>query len=93
VCAISITIVQSYTGKYHEFVAVVLLRVRSTSNNAKGDKQVICFRYSFVTRVILILSYECGMSLHVPLPRNVANARYHSLLGDAISFLVSSSSL
>ena len=24
---ISITIVQSYTGKYHEFVAVVLLRV------------------------------------------------------------------
>ena len=26
--------------KYHEFVAVVLLRVRSTSNNAEGDKRV-----------------------------------------------------
>ena len=45
---ISITIVPSYTGKYHEFVAVVLLRVRSTSNNAEGDKRVICFRYSSV---------------------------------------------
>ena len=45
---ISITIVPSYTGKYHEFVAVVLLRVRSTSNNAEGDKRVICFRYSLV---------------------------------------------
>jgi len=30
---VSITIVQIYTGKYHEFVAVVLLRVRSMSNN------------------------------------------------------------
>ena len=37
---ISITIVPSYTGKYHEFVAIVLLRVRSTSNNAEGDKYV-----------------------------------------------------
>ena len=45
---IGITIVPSYTGKYHEFVAVVLLRVRSTSNNAEGDKRVICFRYSLV---------------------------------------------
>ena len=45
---ISITIVPSYTGKYHEFVAVVLLRVRSTSNNAEGDKRVVCFRYSLV---------------------------------------------
>ena len=34
--------------------------------------------------VILILSYKRGISLHVPLPMNVANARYHSLLGDAI---------
>ena len=42
---ISIT---SYTGKYHEFVAVVLLRVQSMSNNAEGDKRVICFRYSLV---------------------------------------------
>ena len=35
---VSITIVQSYTGKYQEFVAVVLLQVWSTSINAKGDK-------------------------------------------------------
>ena len=34
--------------------------------------------------VILILSYEPGISLHVPLPMNVANVRYHSLLGDNI---------
>ena len=34
--------------------------------------------------VILILSYKPGISLHVPLPMNVANARYHSLLGDNI---------
>ena len=34
---------------------------------------------------------EARISLHVPLPMNVANARYHSLLGDAISFLVSNS--
>jgi len=88
---VSITIVQSYTGKYHEFVAVVLLLVRSTSNNAQGGKQVICFRYSFVAMVILILSYKRGIPLHVPVPMNVVNARYHSLLGDAISFLVSNS--
>ena len=38
------------------------------------------------TMVILILSYKRGISLHVPLPMNVANARYqyHSLLGDNI---------
>jgi len=30
------------------FVAVLLLQAHSTSNNAKGDKQVICFQYSFV---------------------------------------------
>ena len=34
--------------------------------------------------VILILSYKPGISLHVSLPMNVANARYHSLLGDNI---------
>ena len=66
---------------------MVLLQVRSTSNNAKGDKQVIRFRYNFVAMVILILSYKRGISLHVPLPMNVANARYHSLLGDAILFI------
>jgi len=62
------------------------------SNNAKGDKRVICFRYSFVAMVILILSYKREILLHVPLPMNVANAHYHSLLGDTISFLVSNSS-
>ena len=31
-----------------------------------------------------ILSYKPGISLHVPLPMNVANVRYHSLLGDNI---------
>ena len=31
----------TYTGKYHEFVAVVLLQVRSTNNNAEGNKRVI----------------------------------------------------
>ena len=36
----SITIVQSYTGKYHEFVAVCI--VMSASNNANGNKRVIC---------------------------------------------------
>jgi len=89
---ISVTVVQSYTGNYHEFVAVVLLRVGSMSNNAKVDKRMICFRYCFVAMVILILSCKRGMSLHVPLPMNVANAHYHSLLGDAISFLVFNSS-
>jgi len=59
---------------------VVLLQVRSTSNNAKGDKRVMCFRYSFVAMVILILSYKHGISLHVPLPMNIVNARYHNLL-------------
>ena len=89
---VSITIVQSYTENYHKFVVVVLLRVQSMSNNAKGNKRVICFRYSFVAMVILILSYKRGISLHVPLPMNVVNARCHNLLGDAISFLVSNSS-
>jgi len=70
---ISITLLQSYTGKHHEFVAVVLLWVWSTSNNSKGDKRVICFWYSFVAMVMLILSYKCGISLHIPLPMNVAN--------------------
>ena len=32
---------KSYTGEYHEFVAVVLLWVQSTSNNAKCDKWVM----------------------------------------------------
>ena len=41
---VSITIVQNYTGNY-EVVAVVLLWVCSMSNNANGDKLVICFRH------------------------------------------------
>ena len=69
---ISITIVQNYTGKCHKFVAVVLLPVQSTSNNAKGDKRVICFRDRFVAMVILILSYKYEISSHIPLPMNVA---------------------
>ena len=39
---ISITRVQSYTGKYHEFVAVCIVMC-STSNNANGNKRVIFF--------------------------------------------------
>ena len=39
-----------------------------------------CFRYSFVA-----WWYKRGISLHIPLPMNIANARYHSLLGDGIS--------
>ena len=42
-CRTIITIVRSYTGKYHQFVLSVLLQVRSTSNNANGNKQVIFF--------------------------------------------------
>ena len=43
--------------------------------------------------VILILSDETGISLHIPLPMNVANARYHSLLMATIfSFLVANPS-
>ncbi len=37
---------------------IVILRVRSTSNNAIGDKRVIFPCISFVTMVILILSYK-----------------------------------
>ena len=69
---ISITIVQSYIRKYHECVAMVMLLVQSTSNNAKGDKRVICFRDRFVAMVILILSYKYEISSHIPLPMNVA---------------------
>jgi len=42
---ISITVGQRYTRKHHEFVAVVLIQVCSTSNNTKGNKRVICFQY------------------------------------------------
>ena len=41
----SITIVQSYTWKYHEILSSVLLRVHGTSNNANGNKWVIFFQY------------------------------------------------
>ena len=43
--SIIITIVRSYTGKYHEFnlLPSVLLRVRSTSNNANDNKRVMFF--------------------------------------------------
>ena len=41
---IIVTIVHSYTTKYHEFVAMVLSEVCSTSNNARGNKRVMfCF--------------------------------------------------
>ena len=39
--ALSIAIVQCYTGKYHKFVAVCMLWVRSTSNNANDKKGVM----------------------------------------------------
>jgi len=86
---LSITIVQSYTGN---ITSLFLLpwycyecKARVT-NYAKGDKRLIFFWYSFVAMVILILSYKRVILLHVPLPMNVANARY-SLLGDAISLI------
>ena len=41
----SITTIQSYTRKCHNFAAVVLLQVRI---NAKGDIRVIKFWYSYV---------------------------------------------
>ena len=53
-------IVQSYTGKYHEFVAVCIV----TSNNANGNKRVIV---KLDTMVIMILLYGCLISLHFPL--------------------------
>ena len=40
-----------HSTKLYRNVAVVLLQVRSTSNNAEGDKRVICFRYSLVLHV------------------------------------------
>ena len=53
------------------------------SNNAEGDKRVI---FSGITWYYGDTDSSCkpGISLHVPLPMNVANARYHSLLGDNI---------
>ena len=45
-----ITIVESYTGKYHEFVAVCIV----TSNNANGNKRVMFFPLylDFITRTL-----------------------------------------
>ena len=40
---ISITIVRSYTEKYHSLLPSVMLRVHSMSNNANGNKWVIFF--------------------------------------------------
>jgi len=53
----SISIVQSYSGKYHDCCRGIV-QVQSMSNNAKGHKGEICFQYSFVAIVILILSYK-----------------------------------
>ena len=43
-----ITIVQSYTGKYHKFVAVCIV----TSNNANGNKRVMFFPLDFIIRTL-----------------------------------------
>ena len=37
------TIVQSYTGKYHKFVAVCIVIKAQPSNNANNYKRVILF--------------------------------------------------
>ena len=42
---IIITIVQSYTGKYHKFVAIFIV---VSAHNANSNKQVIFFFFSIV---------------------------------------------
>ena len=78
------TIVQSYITSLLPWYCY---ECEARVTNAKGDKRAIYFQYSFVAMVILILSYKRVILFHVPLPMNVANARYHSLLGDAISLI------
>ena len=56
---ICVTIVRSYTRKYHEFVAICIVTC------ANGKKQVIFFVVQFGTMVIMILSNETSVSLHV----------------------------
>ena len=71
---ISITIVQSCTGTIMSLLLRYLLQVHSTSGNAKGDKPVILmFLVWLCTLVILISSYNHGISLHAPPPMNVVN--------------------
>ena len=68
---------------------MLLLQVRSTSNNAKGNKRVICFRYSYDDTDFIIQTWNF-------IARSSTNERskcdYHSLLCNDISFLVSNSS-
>ena len=59
---ISVTIVQSYITS---LLPSVLLQVRSTSNNANSNKQVIIFMVRLGAMVIMILSYEPSISLHI----------------------------
>ena len=67
-----ITIVQSYTGKYQEFVAICI--------NANSNKRVIFSWYSLVLWWWMILSFKPQISLRILPPINVANTRYHSCL-------------
>ena len=55
--------------------------MRSKSNNAKGNEQVSGIAWYYGNTDFI---YTNRISLHVPQPVNVANARYHSLLGDNI---------
>ena len=55
------TTVQSYTGKYHGFVASVLLRVHSTSNNAYSNKRVCMY----------VCVYVCVYVCHSDLGREI----------------------
>ena len=59
---ISVTIVQSYITS---LLPSVLLQVRSMSNNANSNKQVIIFMVRLGAMVIMILSYEPSISLHI----------------------------
>ncbi len=61
---ISITIVRSDTGKYHEYVCChVLLRVQSMSNYVTGNIRVIFSCTIFVTMVIADFIIQiCGQS-------------------------------
>jgi hypothetical protein len=54
---LSITIVERRYGEISRIHCRVLLRVRSTSNNAKGNERVIFPRYRSSTMVIRYLSY------------------------------------
>ena len=56
-----ITIVQSYTGKYHEFVAICIV----TSNNANSNKRVMFFPLylDFIIRTLDFIA--CSDTVHV----------------------------